>query len=56
MGVKPVETAIAVDAPAQVRPALERWRGAVDEVVLRAVTPHDTLEETVALVQAARPA
>ena len=38
------------------KPALERWRGAVDEVVLRAVTPHDTLEETLALVQAAKPA
>jgi alkanesulfonate monooxygenase SsuD/methylene tetrahydromethanopterin reductase-like flavin-dependent oxidoreductase (luciferase family) len=56
MGVKPVETAIAVDTPEAVRPALERWWGAVDEVVLRAVTPHDTLEETRALVRAAAPA
>ena len=56
MGVKPVETAIAVDSPAEVGPALARWRGAVDEVVLRAVTAHDTSEETLALVRAAKPA
>jgi len=56
MGVKPIETAIAVDSPAEVGPALARWKGAVDEVVLRAVTPHDTADETLALVRAAKPA
>ena len=56
MGVKPIDTAIAVDTPAEVAAALARWRGAVDEVVLRAVTPHDTAEETLALVRAAKPA
>jgi alkanesulfonate monooxygenase SsuD/methylene tetrahydromethanopterin reductase-like flavin-dependent oxidoreductase (luciferase family) len=56
MGVKPVETAIAVDTPAEVNQALARWRGAVDEVVLRAVTAHDTADETLALVRAATPA
>jgi alkanesulfonate monooxygenase SsuD/methylene tetrahydromethanopterin reductase-like flavin-dependent oxidoreductase (luciferase family) len=55
MGVKPIETAIAVDSPQAVRPALDRWRGAVDEVVLRAVTANDTLDETLALVRAAKP-
>jgi alkanesulfonate monooxygenase SsuD/methylene tetrahydromethanopterin reductase-like flavin-dependent oxidoreductase (luciferase family) len=55
MGVKPVETAIAVDAPAAVRPALDKWKGAVDEVVLRAVSANDTLDETLALVRAAKP-
>ena len=38
MGVKPVETAIGVPDPASVPAALARWRGAVDEVVLRAIT------------------
>jgi alkanesulfonate monooxygenase SsuD/methylene tetrahydromethanopterin reductase-like flavin-dependent oxidoreductase (luciferase family) len=56
MGVKPIETAIAVDAPGEVGPALASWRGAVDEVVLRAVTAHDTADETLALVRAAKPA
>lgn len=55
MGVKPVDTAIAVQAPGAIRTALEPWRGAVDEVVLRAVTASDGLEETVGLVQAAKP-
>jgi alkanesulfonate monooxygenase SsuD/methylene tetrahydromethanopterin reductase-like flavin-dependent oxidoreductase (luciferase family) len=56
MGVKPVETAIAVDRPDAIGPALARWAGAVDEVVLRAITGQDTVEETLALVRAARPA
>jgi alkanesulfonate monooxygenase SsuD/methylene tetrahydromethanopterin reductase-like flavin-dependent oxidoreductase (luciferase family) len=55
MGVKPIDTAIAVDAPSAVGPALAQWRGAVDEVVLRAVTAHDTADETLALVRAAKP-
>jgi len=55
MGVKPVDTAIAVQQPAAIRTALEAWRGAVDEVVLRAVTATDTLDETLALVRAAKP-
>lgn len=55
MGVKPIETAIAADTPAAVRPALEQWRGAVDEVVLRAVTANDTMDESLALVRAAKP-
>jgi alkanesulfonate monooxygenase SsuD/methylene tetrahydromethanopterin reductase-like flavin-dependent oxidoreductase (luciferase family) len=56
MGVKPIDTAIAVDRPAEVAAALAQWRGAVDEVVLRAVTAHDTTEETLALLRAATPA
>lgn len=56
MGVKPVDTAIAVQGAGEIRSALERWRGAVDEVVLRAITAGDTREETLALVRAARPA
>jgi alkanesulfonate monooxygenase SsuD/methylene tetrahydromethanopterin reductase-like flavin-dependent oxidoreductase (luciferase family) len=55
MGVKPIDTAIAVDRAVDVAPALAQWRGAVDEVVLRAVTPHDTLEETLELVRASTP-
>lgn len=55
MGVKPVETAIAARSPDAVAPALARWQGAVDEVVLRAVPAQDTVEETVALLRAAKP-
>ncbi len=56
MGVKPAETAIAAQSPDAIAPALGRWQGAVDEVVLRAVTGKDTVEEHVALVRAAKPA
>jgi alkanesulfonate monooxygenase SsuD/methylene tetrahydromethanopterin reductase-like flavin-dependent oxidoreductase (luciferase family) len=55
MGVKPETTAIAVHTPQEVAPALARWKGAVDEVVLRSITPADTAEETLALVRGARP-
>jgi len=56
MGVKPAETAIAAQSADAIAPALGRWQGAVDEVVLRAVTGKDTVEEHVALVRAAKPA
>lgn len=56
MGVKPVDTAVAVTRPEDVGPALARWRGVVDEVVLRAIAANDTVEEHVALVRAAKPA
>jgi alkanesulfonate monooxygenase SsuD/methylene tetrahydromethanopterin reductase-like flavin-dependent oxidoreductase (luciferase family) len=55
MGVKPETTAIAAHAPDEVAPALAKWRGVVDEVVLRAITAADTVEENLALVRAARP-
>ena len=56
MGVKPVETAIAAASPEAIPAALGEWQGAVDEIVLRAVTGKDTVEENVALLRAARPA
>jgi alkanesulfonate monooxygenase SsuD/methylene tetrahydromethanopterin reductase-like flavin-dependent oxidoreductase (luciferase family) len=56
MGVKPVETAIAAQSPGAIPPALGKWQGVVDEVVLRAVTGTDTVEENVALLRAAKPA
>ena len=55
MGVKPLETAIAARTVDAVAPALAAWDGAVDEVVLRAVTINDTTEEISALLRAARP-
>ena len=56
MGVAPVQTAIAAQTPDAIAPALGTWRGAVDEVVLRAITAGDTVEEHLALLQAAKPA
>jgi alkanesulfonate monooxygenase SsuD/methylene tetrahydromethanopterin reductase-like flavin-dependent oxidoreductase (luciferase family) len=56
MGVKPVDTCIAAQTPGEVPPALGKWRGVVDEVVLRAITGDDTVEENLALLRAAKPA
>jgi len=56
MGLKPIETAIAAESPDAIRKGLAKWRGAVDEVVIRAITAKDTVEEHVALVKAAAPA
>lgn len=54
MGVKPVDTAIAVQRPEALGPALGTWRGVVDEVVIRAITATDTVEENLALLRAAK--
>jgi alkanesulfonate monooxygenase SsuD/methylene tetrahydromethanopterin reductase-like flavin-dependent oxidoreductase (luciferase family) len=53
MGVKPVDTAIAAPSADGSKRALEAWDGAVDEVVLRAITVQDTVEDHLALVRAA---
>ena len=56
MGVKPVETGIVAQRPEDIPRALAAWHGAVDEVVVRAITGKDTLEEHLELVRAAKPA
>ena len=55
MGVKPVETCIGAQQAEEVTTALGKWRGVVDEVVLRAITADDTSEENLALLRAAKP-
>ena len=56
MGVKPIDTTIMAETPAALRAGIARWEGVVDELVLRAITPADTIDETLAVVRAARPA
>ncbi|HEY7650022.1 MAG TPA: LLM class flavin-dependent oxidoreductase [Methylomirabilota bacterium] len=55
MGVKPLDTAVAGENPTAIRTGLARWQGVVDEIVVRAITAQDTVEEVVALVRAAKP-
>ena len=55
MGVKPADTAIAALRPDAVPGALARWNGVIDEVVVRAITANDTVEEHRALLRAAKP-
>jgi alkanesulfonate monooxygenase SsuD/methylene tetrahydromethanopterin reductase-like flavin-dependent oxidoreductase (luciferase family) len=55
MGVPPATTAVAAPAAAAVPDALARWEGAVDEVVVRAITTDDTVDEILTVLGAARP-
>ena len=55
MGVKPVDTCIGAQKADEVPKALAKWQDAVDEVVLRAITGEDTVEENLALIRAAKP-
>jgi alkanesulfonate monooxygenase SsuD/methylene tetrahydromethanopterin reductase-like flavin-dependent oxidoreductase (luciferase family) len=55
MGVKPIETTIAAATPEDVRKAIAKWEGAVDQLIFRAIVAADTIEENLALVRAARP-
>jgi alkanesulfonate monooxygenase SsuD/methylene tetrahydromethanopterin reductase-like flavin-dependent oxidoreductase (luciferase family) len=52
MGVKPVDTAIAATSAEGIKTALAAWRGAVDEVVLRAIVAKDTVDDHLALLRA----
>jgi alkanesulfonate monooxygenase SsuD/methylene tetrahydromethanopterin reductase-like flavin-dependent oxidoreductase (luciferase family) len=55
MGVPPVATAVSAPAATAVPKALARWASTVDEVVVRAITVGDTVDETLAVLRATRP-
>ena len=56
MGLKSIDTAIMAETASAIAPALTAWDGVIDDVVVRAITAQDTLEDHLALVRAARPA
>lgn len=53
MGVAPEETAIVAQTPEQIQSGLQAWNDIVDVVIVRAITAADTVDQTLALVQAA---
>ena len=55
MGVEPVSVGVSGETPDDIRTALDRWDGLLDEIVVRSITPNDTLEETLELVRAGAP-
>jgi alkanesulfonate monooxygenase SsuD/methylene tetrahydromethanopterin reductase-like flavin-dependent oxidoreductase (luciferase family) len=55
MGTSAMGTAIAATTPDEIQQALAAWDGLVDDVVVRAITGHDTTEDVLRLVEAARP-
>src|SRR3989442_217562 len=52
LGGRRVETAIAASSAGALAAALANWQGAVDEIVLRAITGTDTIDENLALLRA----
>jgi alkanesulfonate monooxygenase SsuD/methylene tetrahydromethanopterin reductase-like flavin-dependent oxidoreductase (luciferase family) len=55
MKAGPLETAVAAGVPSDVPAALEAWGGAVDELILRAITAGETVDEYLNLVRSAKP-
>jgi len=55
MSAPPSATAVAARDAAEIADSLARWERVLDDVVVRAVTASDSVDETVALVRAARP-
>lgn len=55
MGTPAVGTAITGETPEDIQRGLAAWDGVVDEVIVRAVTAHDAVEDVLDLVEAARP-
>jgi hypothetical protein len=52
LGFQALDSAVYGDTPAEIRAGLEVYMGTVDEAVVRAITPNDTLDEFLALVDA----
>ncbi|HEY7141638.1 MAG TPA: LLM class flavin-dependent oxidoreductase [Methylomirabilota bacterium] len=55
MGVPPSATAVIAESAAAVPEALAPWERVLDDVVVRAITASDSVDETLALVRAAQP-
>lgn len=53
MGTPAFDTAVTGETPAEIQAGLAAWEGVLDEVVVRSITAHDTVDETLALVRAA---
>jgi len=52
MGADAIETTVAGDSPEQIRAGLDRYSGILNELVVRAITPTDTANEYLALIDA----
>lgn len=55
MAIEPVTAGTLGETADDIRTALDRWEGLLDEIVVRSITPNDTLEETLELVRAGAP-
>lgn len=55
MGVGGVDASIAANDAAEIQERLKAWDGVLDEIVVRSITPNDSKEELIELVEAAAP-
>jgi alkanesulfonate monooxygenase SsuD/methylene tetrahydromethanopterin reductase-like flavin-dependent oxidoreductase (luciferase family) len=55
MGVRGVDASIAANNAAEIQERLKAWDGVLDEIVVRSITPNDTMDEIMELVEAAKP-
>lgn len=55
MGKSAMGTAVTGATPQAIQDGLARWNDVVDEVVIRAITAHDSSDEVSRLIEAARP-
>jgi alkanesulfonate monooxygenase SsuD/methylene tetrahydromethanopterin reductase-like flavin-dependent oxidoreductase (luciferase family) len=55
MGTHARGTAVVGVTPEEIQRGLSAWDGVVDEIVVRAITAHDSVDELAELVEAARP-
>ncbi len=55
MGVGGVDASIAAQDAAQIQERLKAWDGVLDEIVVRSITPNDTQDELLELVDAGAP-
>jgi alkanesulfonate monooxygenase SsuD/methylene tetrahydromethanopterin reductase-like flavin-dependent oxidoreductase (luciferase family) len=55
MGVGGVDASIAANDAREIQDRLREWDGVLDEIVVRSITPDDSQEQLVELVEAAKP-
>lgn len=55
MGVGGVDASIAANDAAEIQERLKQWDGVLDEIVVRSITPNDSREELLELVEAGAP-
>lgn len=51
-GVQAIDTAIRADTPARIREGVARYDGTLDEIVIRAITANDAIDEYLELMEA----
>jgi alkanesulfonate monooxygenase SsuD/methylene tetrahydromethanopterin reductase-like flavin-dependent oxidoreductase (luciferase family) len=55
MGVGAMDTSVTGSSPEEIQSGLSAWDGVVDEIVVRAITAHDAVQDVTRLVEAAGP-